>query len=1064
MEGNPPTPARRTIAISGMTCASCVRRVEKALARVPGVAEANVNLATERASIVFDPALADLSVLERAVAKAGYDVRPEASPRPGRPPAAGAAADTSSAAADREREIADLRLRALVALPAGLAMMLLMALPVSLDMTIVAPALLVVATVVQFWAGGRFYRAAWRAARHGTTTMDTLVAAGTSIAYGYSAFVTLWPGVAAGWGLPLQLYYETAVIIVALVLVGRWLEERARSRTGAAIEALARLQPKTARVVAAGGDREVPVAELRVGDLVRVRPGEAVPVDGVVMEGRSALDESMLTGESLPVDRGEGDGVIGGTLNGSGGLVIRATGVGADTALAQIVRMVEEAQGSKAPAQRLADTVSSYFVPAILAVAVLTFAGWMAFGPEPRFASALQAAIAVLIVACPCALGLATPTAIMVATGRGAELGVLIRSGEALERARRLDAIVLDKTGTLTTGRPAVVRAAPAAGVMEEELLAVAAAAEAGSEHPIAAAVVARARGLGVVVPPADAFEAIPGQGIVATVAGREVLTGSRRLMDRLGIPLDELLDDAREAAATGATSMYVAVDRRAVGLLTVADAVKPEAARVVGQLRELGLEVWMLTGDGRATAEAVAAQVGIDHVLSEVLPHEKAGQVAALQERGLRVAMVGDGVNDAPALAQADLGIAIGTGADVAMAASDVTLVGGDLGGILTALALSRRAVGVIWQGLFWAFAYNLLLVPLATGALFPLVRVLLSPILAAAAMAMSSVSVVTNALRLRRFERPARARDVVSPPPAARIRDAGYLAAIALVALAVGGASLAYAQRTAVATGTVSAEQAGIRARLAAPAAIQAGTPAHLVYRLEDAAAGGPFAGVVASHDRLMHLVVVSRDLRQFQHVHPAPAGPGEYAVDVTFPTGGPYLLYDEFATAAGQDVVLRDSLTVAGPAPGAAPLAADTGPRVADGYRVELQGAGDVLWGRPASLAFVVEDAATGRPVTDLRPYLGAAAHVAIVGSGGDFFLHTHGSVPGTPPMTMGMAGRSPAERTAGHPDGARSVGPRIEAPVTFPGPGLYAMWAQFEAPDGAVVTVDYVIPVH
>ncbi|HXM55759.1 MAG TPA: heavy metal translocating P-type ATPase [Candidatus Dormibacteraeota bacterium] len=1030
MEGVSPTAVRRTLAISGMTCASCVRRVEKSLARVPGVAEAAVNLATEKASVVFDPALVDLPALERAVERAGYEIRPEPAP------AARSTEPRDSAAGARADDLADLRLKALVALAAGLALMAAMFVPIGLDMSIAGPAMLVVATVVQFWAGGRFYRAAWRAARHGTTTMDTLVAAGTSVAYGYSAFVTLWPQLAARWGLPNDTYFETAVVIVALVLLGRWLEERARRRTGAAIEALAKLQPKTARVVRADGEHEVPVADLRAGDLVRVRPGEAVPVDGEIVEGRSALDERMLTGESLPVERAEGDRVIGATLNGSGGLLVRATGVGADTALAQIVRLVEEAQGSKAPAQRLADTVSAYFVPAILAVAALTFAGWMLLGPEPRLSLALQAAIAVLIVACPCALGLATPTAIMVATGRGAELGVLVRSGEALEQARRIDTIVLDKTGTLTTGRPAVTRLVPAPGVLEEELLALAAAAEAGSEHPIAAAVAARARELDLVVPAAEAFEAIPGQGVLATVAGREVLAGSRRLMDRMGIQLDGL------AEVAGATSIYIAVDRRPAGLVAVADTAKPNAAAVVTQLRELGLDVWMLTGDSRATAEAIAAELGIEHVLAEVLPHEKAEEVAALQARGRRVAMVGDGVNDAAALARADVGVAIGTGADVALAASDITLVGGDLSGIVTALALSRRAVGVIWQGLFWAFAYNLLLVPLAAGALFPLVRVLLSPMLAAAAMAMSSLSVVTNALRLRGFRPPASAREIVRPPLAGRLREAAYLGGIALLALAVGGASLVYAQRSAMVSGSVSAGEAGIGERLTAPADLRPDTAARLVYRLT--AGGEPFTGVVVSHERPMHLVVVSRDLGRFQHVHPLPNGrPGEYAVDVTFPAAGSYLLFDEFETARGQDVVLRDAVTVAGAPTPAAGLEPDTAPKVTGGYRVRLDGANDALWGRPTRLAFDVEDAATGRPAAGLRPYLGAAAHVAIVGRDGAMFLHTHGMA--------GMADMGAA-------------GPHVEITPTFPGPGLYALWAQFEAPDGAIITVRYVLNVR
>jgi Cu+-exporting ATPase len=1052
-----------------MTCASCVRRVERALTKVPGVSEAAVNLATEKATVVFDPERADVGSLVGAVERSGYGVRPEArTVRAGAPATRGSSlTGDQDLAAERDRGIADLGRKALVSLAVGIGMMLLMAVPVSLDMTVVAPGLLVVATAIQIWAAGGIYRAAWQAARHGATTMDTLVATGTSIAFGYSAFVTLWPQTAARWGLPLQLYYETAVVIVALVLTGRWLEARARRRTGAAIEALTALQPATALLAGAGGDVEVSIADLRVGDLVRVRPGSAMPVDGVVVEGRSTVDESMLTGESLPVDRAVGDRVIGGTLNGSGGLVVRTTRVGADSALAHIVALVEAAQGSKSPAQRLADVVAGVFVPAILVLAALTFAGWMLLGPEPRLSAALQAAVAVLIVACPCALGLATPTAIMVATGRAAELGVLIRSGEALEQARRVDTIVLDKTGTLTLGRPSVTRTIPAGSLAEDDLLALAAAAELGSEHPIAAAIVERARERGLAVRAADAFEAIPGQGAIARVDSREVLVGSRRLMTRLGIGLDGLGGAVDELAARGATTVFVAVDRVPAGMIAVADTVKPGAAVAVRQLRELGLVVWMLTGDARPGAEAVAAELGIEHVLAEVLPHEKAREIERLQSEGRRVAMVGDGVNDAPALAQADLGIAIGTGADVAMAASDVTLVGGDLRGIVTALALSRRTVSVIKQGLTWAFAYNILLIPLATGAFFPLVRVLLDPILAAAAMALSSVSVVTNALRLRRFQRPASARAVTNPSLASRGRELGYLAGIALAAIVVGAVTLGFSQRTATATGTITAQQAGIEPHLSVPAGIRPGEPAHLVYRLRTAA-GGPYAGVVASQERLMHLVVVSRDLAQFQHLHPVPSvRAGEYAVDITFPAAGPYVLFNEFATGRGQDVLLRDSVVVAGPPASAGQLRPDVAAKVVRGYRISLLGATDVLWGRPTRLTFLIANASAGLPTYNFLPYLGAAAHVAIVRADDGFFLHTHGTAPGSTQMTMGpgsgpMGGGMSMQQ--GHLDASGDVGPRVEIAPAFPAPGLYKVWAQFELPDQSVVTVDYVVPVR
>jgi Cu+-exporting ATPase len=674
-------------------------------------------------------------------------------------------------------------------------MMALMYLPLGVPVEVLAPALLIAATVVQVWAGREFYQSAWAAGRHGATNMNTLVALSTTVAYGYSAFVTLWPGLAQRWGLPFHLYYETAVIIIALILLGRWLEERAKGQTSAAIKALMGLQARTARVVRDGGEQDIPIEAVRVGDLVRVRPGEKVPVDGIVTEGRSALDESMLTGESLPVEKGPGDEVIGATLNGSGSFIFRAARVGRDTALAQIVRLVEEAQGSKAPMQRLADTISSYFVPVVLVVAALTFAGWLLFGPEPRVTMALQTAIAVLIIACPCALGLATPTAIMVGTGKAAELGVLIRGGEALEAARRLDAIVLDKTGTLTRGQPVVTAISPASGVTEDALLRLAAAAEVGSEHPLGAAIVARARERGLDLPAAEHFAAIAGQGIQARVEQREVLLGNRALMERYGINLRDLPERAEAGTWGGATPLYVAFDGAAAGVIAVADTLKPESPAAVEQLQALGMDVLMLTGDTRATAEAIARQAGITRVLAEVRPEAKAATVKELQAAGQRVAMVGDGINDAPALAQADLGIAIGTGTDVAMAASDITLVGGDLRGIVTAIALSRRTVSTIRQGLFWAFAYNVVLIPVAMGLLYPLTGRLLDPVLAAAAMAMSSVSVVTNALRLRRFRRPASAAAILHPPVRQQIAEWAYLVVIAAVALLIGAAALVFA-----------------------------------------------------------------------------------------------------------------------------------------------------------------------------------------------------------------------------------------------------------------------------
>jgi len=807
-----PAATEAVLPIEGMTCASCVRRVEKGLEKVPGVTAANVNLATERATVAYDPAVADLGQLTNAVVKAGYKV--------GALPAVVARSATTAAPAAevvdkralaRDREIADLKRKSLVSLVIGIAMMVLMfaPLPVAIGMRDLAPLLLIAATIVQFWAGGVFYRAAWAAAKHGGTNMNTLVAVGTSAAYGYSAFVTLWPELSAQWGFEFHLYYESAVIIIALILMGRWLEARAKKRTGEAIKALMGLQAKTARVIRDGVEQDVPIDLVVAGDLVRVRPGEKVPVDGVVTDGRSALDESMLTGESLPVEKGPGDTVIGATLNKTGSFVFRATKVGAETTLAQIVKLVEEAQGSKAPMQRLADTISSYFVPVVLILAALTFGAWWIFGPSLTFA--LTAAIAVLVIACPCALGLAAPTAIMVGTGKAAENGILVRGGEALEQARKINTIVLDKTGTLTRGKPAVIGIIPANGLSERDLLRLAGAVEVGSEHPLGEAIVARAQELGLQLPKAEEFRSITGKGVQARVDGEDVVLGNHALMVQAGISLNGLEERGQELARRGATPMYVAVGGEGAGLIAVADTVRPESREAIEQLKALGLEVWMLTGDNRVTAEAIAKQVGIEHILSEVLPEQKADKVKALQAEGKTVAMVGDGINDAPALAQADLGIAIGTGTDVAMAASDITLIGGDLRTIVTAIALSRKTVDTIKQGLFWALAYNVALIPVAMGALYFVFGILLSPVLAAAAMAMSSVSVVTNALRLRSFQRPTSAQEILHPPLRARIADWGYLVAIAILALAVGAGALWLSERSGMGmSGTIEVPSA--------------------------------------------------------------------------------------------------------------------------------------------------------------------------------------------------------------------------------------------------------------
>ncbi len=740
---------RLTIPISGMSCASCVARVESALGEVPGVIGVSVNLARERAEVEYVASVATLELLREAVRDAGYE------------PLVAEEGTVDREAERREREI-----RALRAVLIGAAVL---SLPIvwgslpHMGLHVWTPDLLhrwnvqfLLATPVQFWAGWRFYKGMWATLRHGTADMNTLVAVGTSAAYLYSAAATFAPGWFTGGGLEPAVYYETASVIIVFILLGRYLEARAKGRTSEAIRKLVGLQARTARLVRDGVEVDVPIEEVEVGDTVLVRPGEKVPVDGVVLDGLSTIDESMITGESLPVEKVAGAEVIGATINRTGAFRLRATRVGRDTALSQIIRLVEEAQGSKAPIQRLADKVAAYFVPAVILIALLTGGLWLAFGPAPALTYALLNFVAVLIIACPCALGLATPTAIMVGTGRGAEAGILIRGAEALETAHKVTAVVLDKTGTLTKGAPAVTDLVAAPGYESEAVLRMAASAERGSEHPIGEAIVARARQEGLELGEAASFEALPGHGIEAVVEGVRVLIGNAALMSERGVITAGLDRTADDLAAAGKTPMFVASDGAVSGLIGVADTLKPRSREVVKALRAMGLQVIMLTGDNRRTAEAIAEQVEVDRVLAEIKPEEKAAHIESLQEEGHVVAMVGDGINDAPALARADLGVAIGAGTDVAIESAGIVLIGEDLRGVLTAIALSRRTMRTIRQNLFWAFAYNVALIPVAAGVLYPLTGVLLSPVLAALAMAASSVSVVSNSLRLRAF-RPA-------------------------------------------------------------------------------------------------------------------------------------------------------------------------------------------------------------------------------------------------------------------------------------------------------------------
>jgi len=756
---------RCELPLLGMHCASCAGRIEKALASTPGVSSANVNFATNRATVQYDPKATGVENLSKVVRGLGYDVIAAGQGEKD----AGMEDQQTAEVKVREEEYRQQKVRFLVALAltipvAVLAMAghLVPALEEMLNFPGRVWLELALTTPVLFWAGRGFYTGAWAAARHRSADMNTLVSLGTLSAYLYSVIVTVAPGwlsLGAGTGqhaahemaMSGGVYYESAALIVTLILMGRLLEARARSKTSGAIRALIGLQPKTARVERGGVQQDIPVAQLQLGDFVLVRPGEKVPVDGEVIDGASSVDESMLTGEPLPVQKKTGDTVIGATLNKTGSFRLRATKIGKDTVLQQIVRLVQEAQGSKAPIQRLADTIAGYFVPVVICIAIATFVLWFDLAPpETRTTMALLTFVSVLIIACPCALGLATPTAIMVGTGRGAQSGILIKGGEALETAHRLTTVVLDKTGTITRGVPSVTDIL-AQWVEEGTLLRLAASAEGGSEHPLGESIVRSAEERGLTRVPASGFNAIPGHGIEATVEGRSVLIGTALLMHDHGMEVDQ--KSSHQLAEEGKTPIFVALDGTFAGVIAISDPIKEGSPSAIKRLHALGLEVIMLTGDNKRTAEAIARQVGVDRVLAEILPEGKSEEIKNLQAQGKLVAMVGDGINDAPALAQADVGIAMGSGTDVAMEAADITLVRGDLNGVVSAIALSRATIANIKQNLFFAFIYNILGIPIAAGVLYPMTGWLLSPIIASLAMALSSVSVVSNALRLRGF-----------------------------------------------------------------------------------------------------------------------------------------------------------------------------------------------------------------------------------------------------------------------------------------------------------------------
>jgi Cu+-exporting ATPase len=784
---------RIDIPVTGMTCASCQAGVQKSLQRQPGVVDAAVNLMTGNAAVTYDPAVTRPEALVEAIRETGYGAEL---------PAAERTAFDEQEARDKAQteELHELRLKAIASGIAGLIAMVISMPLMAPSMPLMAPAgghlhgtpsdtvadpfmrwamesmspalervlpglyridprvlsygLLVLTVGIMAWAGRHFYSRAWSSFRHHSADMNTLIAVGTGAAFLYSVLATVVPGFFLRRGLQPDVYYEAVVIIIALILAGNALEARAKSRTSAALRGLIALQPKTARVLRGDKEVDVPVEEVRGGDtpdVILVRPGERVPVDGEVLSGASAVDESMLTGESMPVEKNPGDRVIGGTINRTGAFRYRATTLGADSMLARIVQLMREAQGSRAPIQRLADRISAVFVPVVLQIAIVTFVVWFVAADSAPAVRAFAAAVAVLIIACPCAMGLAVPTAVMVATGRGAELGALIKGGEALQRAGDITHVVLDKTGTVTEGRPTVTDVVTVENRPSEELLRLVASLEASSEHPLADAIVRHARDLGLPLVQAGEFQSVTGRGALGMVDGAALAVGNEKLMADYAVGVEPLHEDAERLTAQGKTPVYVAIDGKLAGLLAVADPIRSTSKEAIARLQRMGLHVVLLTGDNRRTAETIAHQAGIGKVVAGVLPEGKVEEIRRLQQEGAVVAMVGDGINDAPALAQADVGIAIGSGTDIAIEASDVTLMRGDLGGVADAIALSRRTMRTMKQNLFWAFIYNVVGIPVAAGALYPVFGLLLSPILASAAMAFSSVSVVANSLRLK-------------------------------------------------------------------------------------------------------------------------------------------------------------------------------------------------------------------------------------------------------------------------------------------------------------------------
>lgn len=1016
--------------ITGMTCAACATRIEKGLNKLEGV-KATVNLALETAHVEYMSSMVSPSDMIKKVEQLGYKAKLKA--------------EAKNDGDHRQKEIR--RQQWMLVISAILTFPLLWAMVGHFSFTswIWSPDIFMepwfqfaLATPVQFFIGARFYVGAYKALRNGSANMDVLVALGTSAAYFYSLYVTVWE-------VPEALYYETSAVLITLILLGKLFEALAKGRSSEAIKSLMGLQAKTATVIRNGEEMNVPVEDVVVGDVFLVKPGEKVPVDGVVVEGVSAVDESMLTGESIPVEKRAGEPVIGATLNKNGVLKVQATKVGKETALSQIIKVVEEAQGSKAPIQRVADVISGIFVPIVVGIAVLTFLIWY-FAVEPGdVAAALEKAIAVLVIACPCALGLATPTSIMAGSGRAAEMGILFKGGEHLENTHRITTVILDKTGTVTKGKPELTDVRVEDGFVESQLLAWVGAAEKNSEHPLAEAIVAGIREKGIALPQAESFQAIPGYGIMAVVEGRGIMIGTRKLMAQYSVKADKAFEEMGRLESEGKTAMLVAVDGQYAGMVAVADTVKETSGAAVARMKELGLEVVMITGDNERTAKAIASQVGIDHVRAEVLPDGKANEVKKLQEQGKKVAMVGDGINDAPALATADIGMAIGTGTDVAMEAADVTLMRGDLNSIPDAISMSKKTMINIKQNLFWALAYNVIGIPIAAMGY-------LEPWLAGAAMALSSVSVVLNALRLQHVDKKAEERND-------RLSRRQFTIILLLVVMTFfAGYGFGRQANTPVAdNGETPAQQEEAGHGHGASDAhgsdsdeaesivteafwqadnAKAGEETSIRIQIKDEA-GNPVEDFDIEHEKLLHLIVVSKDLSYFNHIHPEYNGQGEFVITNSFPAGGEYKLIADYVPSGGSKTTQTEWITIDGAAAEAVPLTQDQShSKVVDGVEVTLVNDHPEA-GKDFELAFKLADAETKEPITDLEQYLGAVGHVVILSEDTEEYLHVH-----------------PLEEKA--------TGPDAKFMTSFPSSGTYKIWGQFQR-DGKVFTVPFVVEV-